>query len=260
MTASIGSSDFDEGGSGGLVLFGRQIPAKILGIVLGAVGAIGAGFLFVNNIQPGFDNITKLEGDINAKTASIGQKTQQVNSKGDLSQKIDAAKERNRSVLALLPSSDNIDTLVRDLSARFPATVSLSNGSTSIEIKNVLEEIRPAAAVTAAASAGAQYQTRTFNVQFTAPYPDAIKIMQNLELLKPQLVVKNIKMIKSTNVKLTPVANSKVTPERQKAILATLPPLLTISFLLEAYVPFSEAEIKAAEAAKAPAPVAPAKK
>ena len=260
MTASIGSSDFDEGGSGGLILFGRQIPAKILGIVLGAVGVIGAGFLFVNNIQPGFDNITKLEGDIAAKNTSIGQKTQQVNSKGDLNQKIDAAKQRNQSVLALLPSSDNIDTLVRDLSARFPATVSLSNGSTSIEIKNVLEEIRPAAAVTAAVSAGAQYQTRTFNVQFTAPYPDAIKIMQNLELLKPQLVVKNIKMIKSTNVKLTPVANSKVTPEQQRAILATLPPLLTISFLLEAYVPFSEAEIKAAEAAKAPAPVAPAKK
>jgi|GEM_PF-568495 len=259
MTASIGSSDFDEGGSGGLILFGRQIPAKILGIVLGAIGVIGAGFLYVNNIQPGFDNITKLEGDITAKNTSIGQKTQQVNSKGDLSQKIDAAKQRNQAVLALLPSSDNIDTLVRDLSARFPATVSLSNGSTSIEIKNVLEEIRPAAATAVAAGAGAQYQTRTFNVQFTAPYPDAIKIMQNLELLKPQLVVKNIKMIKSTNVKLTPVANSKVTPEQQRAILATLPPLLTISFLLEAYVPFSEAEIKAAEAAKAPAPVAPAK-
>lgn len=257
MTASIGSSDFDDGSSGGITLFGQQISAKVLGIALGVIGVGGAVFLYINSIQPAIDSIASLEGQITTKNASITQKQAQVNSKGDLSDKIAAAKQRNQSVLSLLPSSDNIDTIVRDLSSRFPQTVTLSNGSASVEVKNVLEEIRPQADV--AAAGDVQYNTRTFNVQFSAPYPEATKIMQNLELLKPQMVVKNLKMTKNTSVKLDDITNKKFSPEQQKAILATLPPLLTISFVLEAYVPFTEAELQAVEAAKAPAAPAPPK-
>ncbi len=244
MTANIrASTELEEEAGGGITLFGVTLSTKILGIILAVIGVLGAGYITVNLTLPLKDQLDKQQAEIEVKKVSVTQKQQQVNSKGDISSKVEAARARNQAALSLLPDPNSMDVLLRDINAQLPEKIILSNAIASLEIKNALEEYKPSAVV-ATTGGDTQFRTRTYSIQFSATYPEAIKIMRNIERLRPLLVVKNLSLKKNDKVF---IRDTKLTPEQQKAVVENLPPLLTTNFNLVAYVPLSDAELQAAD-------------
>jgi hypothetical protein len=84
-----------------------------------------------------------------------------------------------------------------------------------------------------------QYRTFSYDINFDSTFPAAIQTIKNIERLRSFVVVKNIKL----NKKAIPTPLLKfpsgvvVTPEDTAKIIANLPPVIGVSFTLEAYVP-----------------------
>jgi type IV pilus assembly protein PilO len=247
MTANVGADEFQT--SPGLNLFGISFSSKTLGIVLAVVGVGLAAYGTATQTLPLYDSLEQIKSQIAQKRTSVESKQKEVTSKGDVPQRVIAAQQRNKEVLALLPNTDSMDVLLRDLNAQIPQSVSLSSPVGPVEVKGLFEEFRPVSPDTK----DAQFTTRRFDVRFSATYAEAIETLKKIERLKPLLVVQDLKMVPNTNIKPT-VGGKDLSPEQQKAIQARLTPLLVTSFKLIAYVPLSEAEIKALEAAKKPEP------
>ncbi|AFY72747.1 Tfp pilus assembly protein PilO [Synechococcus sp. PCC 7502] len=234
MTANIGA-DFEEN-AGGVVLFGQTLSAKTLGIALGVIGIATAGYIFFNFVQPLWTTIDTTKSGIDSKKASIADKDTQIKQKADLPQKVAAAKERSETVLSLLPSQDSMDTLLIDLNK----LIKSSNVSPIQLSGNLLESFSPTPPGPIVPEG--QYRTQTLNIQFAAAYSDLITILRSIESLKTLIVVQDIQLTKRQNVTIRNPGN--LTPEQQKAQIARLPPVLSVTFRLVAYIPASDEEIK----------------
>lgn len=254
MTANLGAAELEEGGGGGVTLFGVTLSTKILGIALAAIGVAGAAYITATITLPEFEKIDTTKSEIAKKEGNVKSMEQQIASKGDLTPKIEAAKQRNRDVLALLPEPQSIDVLLRDINAQLPSTVIISGYGITVPVEGSLESFQPGALT----EGGGQYRTQTFALQFSSKYDDAINIMRNIERLRPQLVIRNLQMKQNDQIKPTETGN--LSAEQLKVILDNLPPLLTVNLDLVAYIPLSEAELKAGEAAAAAAEAAKAPK
>ncbi len=246
MTANLGAAGNIEGAPpGGIVLFGQTLGPKVLGILLGVGGVALAAYGTFNLTMPLLEKLDQTKASIATKEQAIAQKQGQINSKADIQQKIDEANQKYQEVVNLLPSPDNMDTLLRDLNALLPAKIVLQSPYATVQITGSLEEFKPS--TPAAGPDDRKYNQRTFGVQFTATYPDALAIMRKIEQLKPLLVTRNLKLTPNTNLKAELSGNRQLTPDQEKAILANLPPLLTATFDIVTYVPLSQEEIKAQE-------------
>lgn len=250
MTANLGAADLEEGG-GGVNLFGFTLSTKILGIALAAIGVAGAAYITATITLPEFERIDQTKAGIAQKQGSIASMEQQITSKGDLAPKIEAAKQSNRDVRSLLPAPESIDVLLRDINAQLPTTVIISGYGITVPVEGSLESFQPGALT----EGGGQYRTQTFALQFSAKYDDAIDIMRKIERLRPQFVIRNLQMKRNEQIK--PAETGTLTADQLKVILDNLPPLLTVNFDLVAYIPLSEAELNAQEAAAAAAATPP---
>ena len=241
MTANIGA-DFEEN-AGGVVLFGQTLSARTLGIALGVIGIAGAGYIFLNFVQPLWTTIDTTKTGIEAKRISIAGKNTQIKQKADLPQKVSAAKDRSEVVLSLLPNPDTMDTLLIDLNKLIQP-----EGDTKLELGgNPLESFAPAPPSQIIPKG--QYRTQTLNIQFVSGYNDLISILRNIESLRTLVVVENLQLTVRQNVTLRNPGS--LTPEQQKAQIALLPPVLGVTFKLSANIPVSEAELKTLAAAAA---------
>ncbi len=235
MTANIGA-DFNEN-AGGVELFGRTISARTLGIAIGVIGLAAAGFAFVSFVQPLWTTFSTTQAGIKAKTDSISDKENQINlKKSDLPNKKEMTKARTDVVLSLLPSIDTMDTLLIDLNKLIKSdsvsTVQLSGSLLESFAPTPPSEIVPAG----------QYRTQTLNIQFVSNYSDLITILRSIESLRTLLVIQDLQLTKRESLSLRSPGN--LTPEQQKARIAKLPPILSTSFKLVAYIPATEEEIK----------------
>lgn len=242
MTANIGA-EFDEN-AGGVVLFGQTLSARTLGIALGVIGIAAAGYMFVSFVQPLWTTIDTTKAGIDAKGKSIAEKDSQIKQKADLPQKAILAKERETTVLSLLPSADTMDTLLIDLNK----LIKPSNISPAQLSGELLESFSPTPP-TAIVPEG-QYRTQTVNIQFSSSYGDLITILRSIESLRTLVVVQNLQL---TTRQVTLRNPGSLTPEQQKAQIARLPPTLNTTFNLLAYIPVGEEELKAIAAATAAA-------
>lgn len=243
MTANIGA-DFEEN-TGGVVLFGQTLSAKTLGIALGVIGIAGAGYIFLNFVQPLWTTIDTTKAGIETKRVSISEKNAQIKQKSDLPQKVATAKEKSEVVFSLLPSTDTIDTLLIDLNKLIQ-----SSATNQAQLSgNLLESFSPTPP-TALVPQG-QYRTQTLNIQFSSGYNDLITILRSIESLRTLVIVRDLQLTKRQTVTLRNPGN--LTPAQQKAQIERLPPVLGVTFKLVANIPASEEEVKAlAAAAKAP--------
>ena len=99
---------------------------------------------------------------------------------------------------------------------------------------------------------GPQYKTYSFTIGFDGKFEDVLNTIQKIERLKPLLVVKNLTLTKK-NLPIEQFKFSRpLAPGKEKELLDSLPPLLGADFILEAFVPLTEAELKAAAPAAAP--------
>jgi len=238
----------DEGASGGVTLFGVTLTSKVLGILMG-VGGIGlAIYVATTYVMPIWDQVQSGQNNIATKKSGLTALEQKVASKGNVAQKIEDANKQNQFILSLLPNVDNIDTMMRDIQEQIPKTIVIAlPPDFSYEIAGTMRAFQPAEPIK-----GAQYNTYSFTIGFDGKFEDVFNTIQRIERLKPLLVVKNLKLTKkplpSEKFKFSrPIAAGK-----EKEIIDILPPLIGADFTLEAFVPLSEAELKAAAAAAAP--------
>ncbi|WP_055074486.1 hypothetical protein [Pseudanabaena sp. 'Roaring Creek'] len=247
---NVGSASGIEGGAGGLTLFGITFTSKILGILIGVGGVALAAYVATSYVMPIWDQVQSAQKNIDTKKDAIKTLEVQVASKGNIAQKIEEANQQNKFVLSLLPSVDNIDTLIRDIQEQIPKTIVIAlPPNFSYELAGTMRTFQPSASVP-----GAQYDSYSFTIGFDGKFEDVLSTIQKIERLKPLLVIKDLKLTKKT----LPVANFKfsrpIAAGKEKEILDILPPLIGADFTLQAFVPKTEAELKAAAAAAAATP------
>lgn len=249
MTNAGAVSGIDEGGSGGVTLFGVTLTSKVLGIIIGVGGIALAAYVASTYVMPIWDQVQSGQTNIATKKSGLTALEQKVASKGNIAQKIEEANKQNQFVLSLLPSVDNIDTLMTDIQKQIPKTIVIAlPPDFAYELEGTMRVFQPSEPIK-----GPQFSTYSYTIGFDGKFEDVLNTIQRIERLKPLLVVKNLKLTKkplpSDKFKFSrPIAAGK-----EKEILDVLPPLIGADFTLEAFVPLSEAELKAATAAAAPA-------
>lgn len=249
MTAVI---DDEIQPSGGLTIGGVSIGSQTLGIAIGVIGLVGGGLIFLQLVQPLLDAIGTAQTAIATKTNSIRTKEQEAARKGEVEQKIAESKKRREAVLALLPSQENIDTLIIDINARLqelgePLIVSPVANISGSAFRSRLDDFSPSNVTEG--SPDRPFKTREYRLAISATYEDTLEFMRKLERLRPLLVVKDLNLKKST----VQIDAENLTAEQKSYVVATLPPLITTNFNLIAYIPLSPDELAALQAAAAPA-------
>jgi len=225
MTANIGAGEFEEN-TGGVVLFGQTLSARTLGIALGVIGIVVAGYGFATFVQPLLTTLDTLNTGIDTKNQSITTKSGEVKAKADLPKKFEAAKERTKAVMSLFPTEDSMDVLLIDLNKLAQ--------SKNIPLKSYAPG--PPSAVVA----DGQYRSVIMPMTLDAPYADAVDVIQSLESLQASLAVRDLKLTKAA------------TSEEKGSKLVNPPLQVSTSFNLVAYIPLTEDEVKAAAAAATP--------
>lgn len=239
MTATM---DEELQPAAGLSLFGVTLDSRILGIGLGVIGLVGAGFIFLQFISPLLAEIDAARLQISQKQQSINSKQQEVNQKQDVPQKLEEAKRRKEAVLSLLPSAENLDTLILDINARLaelgePLIVSPVANISGSALRSRLDDFSPGSV--GEATPERPFRTRDYKITISATYQDTVEFMRKLEQLRPLLIVKDVRLRPST----VQIDAENLTPEQKSYIAATLPPLITTEFNLIAYIPLSPEEL-----------------
>jgi len=242
---NVGAASGIEEVGGGVTLFGITFTSKILGILIG-IGGVGlAAYVATSYVMPIWESVQSGQKNIQTKKTNVTTLEGQVASKSNIAQKIEEANQQNKFVLSLLPNVDNIDTLMRDIQEQIPKTIVIAlPPDFSYELAGTLRTFQPSAPVI-----GTQYNTYSFTVGFDGKFEDVLTTIQKIERLKPLLVVKDLKLTKKT----LPTTNFKfsrpIAAGKEKDILDSLPPLIGADFTLQAFVPKTEEELKAAAAA-----------
>jgi type IV pilus assembly protein PilO len=247
---NVGAASGIEEVGGGVTLFGVTFTSKILGILIGVGGIALAAYVASNYVMPLWDSVQSGQQNISKKKTNVTTLEGQVASKGNIAQRIEAANQQNKFVLSLLPSVDNIDTLIRDIQEQIPKTIVIAlPPDFSYELAGTLRTFQPTAPVI-----GAQYNTYSFTVGFDGKFEDVLNTIQRIERLRPLLVVKDLKLTKKALPTTTFKFSRPIAAGKEKDILDSLPPLIGADFTLQAFVPKTEEELKAAAAAAAAPP------
>lgn len=238
--------------SGGITIGGLSVGSQTLGIIIAVLGLIGSGLIFIQGINPLLESIGLAKTQIASKESAIRTKEQEVQSKKDVPQKIEEAKAKREAVLALLPSQENIDTLIIDINTRLqelgePLIVSPVANISGSAFRSRLDDFSPSTVTEATPER--PFKTREYRLTISATYQDTLEFMRKLERLRPLLVVKDINLKKST----VQIDAENLTAEQKNYVVATLPPLITTNFNLIAYIPLSPEELAQLQAAAAPA-------
>jgi type IV pilus assembly protein PilO len=247
MTNVGAVSGNEDGAAGGLTLFGFTFTSKILGILIGVAGIGLAAYATTSFVMPLWEQVQSGQKDIDTKKTALTALEQKVAGKGNIVQKIEEANSQNLFVLSLLPSVDNIDTLIRDIQEQIPKTITFTSLGFSYDLEGSLRVFQPKEAVK-----GPQYNTYSFTIGFDGKFEDVLTTIQKIERLKPLLVIKDLKLTKKTLPSDKFKFNRPIAAGKEKDILESFPPLIGADFNLEAFVPLTEAELKAAAAAAVP--------
>ncbi|OYQ64961.1 hypothetical protein B9G53_09300 [Pseudanabaena sp. SR411] len=245
---NVGAASGIEEVGGGVTLFGITFTSKILGILIG-VGGVGlAAYVASSYVMPIWESVQSGQKNIETKKTNVVTLEGQVASKGNIAQKIEAANQQNKFVLSLLPNVDNIDTLIRDIQEQIPKTIVIAlPPDFSYELAGTLRTFQPTAPVL-----GPQYNTYSFTVGFDGKFEDVLNTIQRIERLRPLLIVKDLKLTKKALPTTTFKFSRPIAAGKEKDILDSLPPLIGADFTLQAFVPKTEEELKAAAAAAPP--------
>jgi type IV pilus assembly protein PilO len=224
-----------EGTGGGVTLFGFTLTGKALGILIGLLGVGAAGYATFTITLPDQERATALESQIEQLKTDISSQQAVANTISQKEAELAEVKKKSDFVLSLLPTVDNIDTLVSDLNAQIPpsTTITLSNGVSAV-IDSRLKNFTPSISAD-----GGLYETYSFNIAFDSTFPAAIEAIQRIEKLQSFLVIKDIKLNRGqiSAEELNIPSGFDVDASAVQLIIANLTPKVSVSFKLDAYVP-----------------------
>jgi type IV pilus assembly protein PilO len=233
--------------------FGITFTPRVGGAVIGVLGLLGATYLLVNLVQPAWQQYQELKSSVESKQQQIQDQEQirrQIKAKqAELVQ----AKQKNKQVLSLFANEKTLDTLLLDLNSFVKArngtmtSYKPAEGDGQTTTDGVINDSSLGATV------NGKLKRQTVNVEFEGSFDQVQSILRSFERLQSLLLVKDFKtevaddqglLINTLNGKSVPAIFKR---EDQKVVPGGKPTLKT-SFKLEALIPASEEEAKAATA------------
>jgi type IV pilus assembly protein PilO len=237
--------EFDSGASPYPVVFGVSFTPKIIGMIAGVVGLLGAFYILFNLVMPAWDSYQQQQARNNDLQGAIAQKKAAIKQIDQVKQELAEAKQQQIKVLGLFANETTLDTLLLDMNR----LIESSNEKVPLNaVKAKLQKFTPATEKSEPVTDGSlgvgvngKLKRTNINVEIVGTYEQTQSILRNIERLQPLLIVKDYQSA------LAPV---QTTNQAGKPIRQVGPAPITTSFQLQALMPLTPEEIAAA--AKAP--------
>ncbi len=211
--------------------FGIQFTPAVTGIVVGAVGVLGAGYVFVNFVQPLLDQATRLEGELQTAQQEFDQQKVKLKEIDEAKAKLAAAEQRKANVLTMFADEKALTTLLLDVNK-----IVDNAGTARVTVFTPGKRER--------LGDKALFQ-QDFTVGIEGNFAETTAVLRNLERLQPLLLMRDVK--------------SEAKREQQQKVVVIGPPVLRTSFILKAITPPTATEAEQLKQAAAAAQQPPKK-
>jgi len=262
------------------VIFGIPITPAVGGVLMALVGLCGGAYLLLNLTQPEWDKYQQLDAKVKDKRQQVEQQQAIAQQVDKAKQNLEVAKQQRDSVLALFANESTLNTLLLDINrqiesrnANLPAARQAKLAACPAWVRANLQDIETKtgdlvsrarlrkftpdpklSGVINDGSYGAlvnnKLKRQAGSVTLEGNFIQTQQILSSLERLQPLLVVKNLEATVGTTSQLFEIAGNAVQflPNCQPD------PKITTTFQLEALLPLTPEEMKAANPAPAPSP------
>ncbi|MGF1494013.1 MAG: pilus assembly protein PilO [Microcoleaceae cyanobacterium] len=255
MTAANEFIETDEElEASGPSIFGLTLTPRVIGILIGVLGALLALFGLIKLVLPAINRGSQLKAEIDAKVEEIKQQEERLSKLGEAQEQLAEAQQRRAAVTGLLADEDTLETLLFDLEEQIDrqinANVEGDNNKARITSFEPIVPQTPEQEIVNDSSFGAaangKLRRREYNAEFEGSFPQTRQFMIILERMQPMLVVQDVNMqladgesVVEGNYQQGQFVKSDQQPQRR----------VTTSFQLEALMPLSQEELQAEEEA-----------
>ncbi len=229
------------------VIFGMTLTPTIIGILVGVLGLLGAGFMLLNLIMPAWDSYQQQQSKQNDLQGQIDQRKASIKQIDKVKDELALSKQQKVQVLALFAKENTLDTLLLDINrlvesgnAQLPATA----------VRGKLKKFAPASGKpevitdgTLGTQVNGKLKRTSISIEILGTYEQTQSILRNIERLQPLLIVRDYQ----STLAPEPAA------EPGKVVHRVGPAPITTSFQLQALMPLTEEELAAAAKAATPA-------
>lgn len=227
-------------------VFGIALSPTIIGLLVALLGVGGAIYLFLNQVQPAWQQSQALQADIETKETQIKQQGDIKKKIEEANRKLETAKQRREDVYALFADERTLDTLLLDLNRLINAR--------NAKLNSFTPDPQPAAVVTDSSlgpEVNGKLKRKEITVNLEGNFEQTQSIMRSIELLQPLLVIKSFKsdLDKSTQ-KITVDQRGRVVP------VGRADTKIKTSFKLQALMPAAPTAPAAPGTPGAPQPAA----
>ncbi|MBD2387754.1 pilus assembly protein PilO [Cylindrospermum sp. FACHB-282] len=240
---------FDEGTSPYPVVFGISFTPQIIGIIVGSLGLLGAGYMFLNLVMPTLESYQQQQVKNSELLVEIDQKKIKVQQADKIKEELAQAKQQKIQVLSLFANEKALSTLLLDTNRLVQSGAKTPGNGVGAQLKKFVPSANKPEIVTDG-TLGLQVDNKlkrsNINVEIVGTFEQTQSIMRNIERLQPLMIVKDFQ------TKLEPP--EAISPEDKNKRMRNGPVEITTSFQLQALMPLSPedaAAIAADTAAKA---------
>ncbi|MEJ1929403.1 pilus assembly protein PilO [Nostoc sp. NIES-2111] len=241
------AAELDAGASPYPVIFGVTFTPKIIGLIVGVLGLLGALYMLLNMVMPAWDNYqqkqtqsSELEGQVTQKKATIKQK-------GKVTEELAQAKVQKQQVLALFADEKTLDTLLLDLNRLVEAgNAQVPPNAVRAKLQKFVPAIQkpePVIDGSLGTAVDGKLKRTSVNIEIVGTYEQTQSILRNIERLQPLIIVRDYQSALST---------VQATDRSGKPVRRIGPAPITTSFQLQALMPLSSEELAVAATKAAP--------
>jgi type IV pilus assembly protein PilO len=240
--------------------FGITFTPRVGGVIFAVLGLLGAAYLFVNAVQPAWEENQKIQGEITKIQDDI-KKLEETQKKIDEKKaELEQAKVQNKQVLSLFANEKTLDTLLLNLNS----FVKARNGALKLYKPGENTQSQTPDGVVNDGSLGPQVngklKRKTINVELEGSFDQIQSILRSFERLQTLLLVKDLKIETADEpiIVLVDPESGKSVPgirkkDNQQKIIPGGKPTLKATFKLEALMPVTQEETNPAAGVLSPA-------
>ncbi|MEL7086103.1 MAG: hypothetical protein AAF268_13400 [Cyanobacteria bacterium P01_A01_bin.3] len=176
-----------ERAQGNISILGLELTPVRMGLIIGALGLIGVFALSFFSLKPTWQKIQATEADVQAKRTQLTSAQEAIASLENIDQDINQARALNVAISALLPTPENVNTQLLEVSR-------LVQQSDTVLSSFVPSAPQPAGAGVPAAIQPQITQNSTQVAVNSDAYQSGIELMGNIERLETLFKVSNLNM------------------------------------------------------------------
>jgi len=204
------------------VVFGIALSPLVIGVLLGLAGIGGAVYIFLNLLQPAWDEYQKLTGQVTEKQAQLQQQEQVKQQIVEATANLETEQKKRQDVLTLFASEASLNTILLDINSKIddqnrtlPQTLKSKLAGCPPWVKTFKNELEKQAGdlVTTArlkkfvpdpklsgiitdgsygALVNGKLKRQVATVSFEGNFNQTQSILRTLERLQPLLVLRNV--------------------------------------------------------------------